>query len=236
LDAKSGHTVPTLSIDLSRSWKTSSITINAFDKPSGLTNFKHEALWWIPKTSRILVFGGQPYTTTANSIWALNPDGNGAGTWSQQYSSSDSIWKSLNWPYYGSIAASSTTGYSLGGGVLYGNMLQAITGMVELDFESSQWSNITTAGQYSSSGMSTDGAAQFVPSFGKAGILVLLGGSAPLSSFDAGIKLRSMSNITIYDPSSKLWYSQTATGDVPASRSDICIVGAQSTNSSTYEM
>jgi hypothetical protein len=108
--------------------------------------------------------------------------------------------------------------------------------MVELDFESSQWSNITTAGQYSSSGMSTDGAAQFVPSFGKAGILILLGGNAPLSSFDTGKTLRPMSNITIYDPFSKLWYSQTASGDVPASRSDICIVGAQSTNSSTYEM
>lgn len=108
--------------------------------------------------------------------------------------------------------------------------------MVELGFESSQWSNITTAGAYSSSGMSTDGAAQFVPSFGKAEILVLLGGNAPLSSFDTGYELRPASNVTIYDPSSMLWYSQTATGDVPSTRSDMCIVGAQSTNLSTFEM
>lgn len=107
--------------------------------------------------------------------------------------------------------------------------------MVELDFGSSQWSNIITAGQYSSSGMSTHGAAQFVPSFGKAGILVLLGGNAPLSSFDTENELRPMSNITIYDPSSRLWHWQTATGDVPVSRSDMCIVGAQSTNLSTFE-
>ncbi|KAI9668477.1 MAG: hypothetical protein M1829_005355 [Trizodia sp. TS-e1964] len=108
--------------------------------------------------------------------------------------------------------------------------------MVELEFESGQWSNITTAGQYSASGMSVGGSAQFVPSFGKAGILVLLGGDTPLSTFSSGNTLRSLSNITVYDPTSKLWYSQTATGDVPASRIDICIAGAQSTNSSTYEI
>ena len=84
--------------------------------------------------------------------------------------------------------------------------------------------------------MSTNGAAQFLPSFGKAGILVLLSGNVPLSSFDTNSMLKPMSNITIYDLSFKLWYSQTATGDVLASRSDICIVGAQSTNSSTFEM
>lgn len=228
--------MPTLSIDLSSSWETSSITINAFDKPSGPTNFKHEALWWIPKTSSILVFGGEPYTAAADSIWTLKPDGNGAGTWTQQYSSNDSIWQSLTWPDYGSIAASSTTGYCLGGGVLYNRTLETITGMTELDFGSSQWSNVTTAGQYSSSGTSIGGAAQFVLSFGKAGILVLLGGSAPLSSFTVGDSLRPMSNITIYDPSSGLWYSQTATGDFPAPRVDMCVGGAQSTNSSTYEM
>jgi hypothetical protein len=235
--------VPTLSIDLSRSWSTSSIIINAFNKPPGLGNFKHEALWWIPDISSFVVFGGtpyttitDPYTTITNSVWSLTPDGNGAGTWSEEIFPRD-FWQSVTWPCYGSIAASSTTGYILGGYAQYGNTLGAITGMFALDLEDLGIStNITTDVQYSSSGMSTDGAAQFVPFFGRAGILVLLGGNAPLSSFDTNSLLKPMSNITIYDPSSKLWYSQTATGDVPASRRDVCIVGAQSTNSSTFEM
>lgn len=238
MDAKSRHIVPTLSIDLSSSWATSSIIINALNKPPGLTNFKNEALWWIPEISSFEAFGGQPYTTTTNSIWSLTPDGNGAGTWSEETFPSGTFWQSVTWPYYGSIAASSTNGYILGGYAQYGNTLGAITGMIELSFASalSNWTNITTAGQYSSSGMSTNGAAQFVASFGKAGILVLLSGNAPLSSFYTNSMLRPMSNITIYDPSSMLWYSQTATGDIPAPRRDICIVGARSTNSSTFEM
>ncbi|KAF4624625.1 hypothetical protein G7Y89_g13543 [Cudoniella acicularis] len=204
----------------------------------GLTNFKNEVLWWIPEISSFEAFGGQPYTATTNSIWSLKPDGNGAGTWSEKTSPSDTFWQSVTWPCYGSNAASSTNGYILGGYAQYGNTLGAITGMIELGFANSlsNSTNITTAGQYSSSGMSGDGAAQFVASFGETGILVLLSGKAPLSSFDTNSMLRPMSNITIYDPSSMLWYSQTATGDVPGSRCDICIVGAQSTNSSTFEI
>jgi hypothetical protein len=108
--------------------------------------------------------------------------------------------------------------------------------MIELGVDYGGATNITTAGRYSSSGMSIDGAAQFVASFGEAGLLILLGGNTPILSFDANSVLRPMSNITIYDPSSMLWYSQTATGDIPAPRSNMCIVGAQSTNSSTFEM
>jgi hypothetical protein len=58
--------------------------------------------------------------------------------------------------------------------------------------------------KYSSSGMSANGAAQFVPSFGKAGMLILLGGNAPPSPFDTGNKLQDVSGITTYDSTSKL--------------------------------
>jgi hypothetical protein len=84
--------------------------------------------------------------------------------------------------------------------------------------------------------MALAGAGQFVPSFGKEGVMVMIGGVVPTNSWDTSGALRSMTNITIFDPETGSWYSQTATGDVPMARKNMCVVGAQSNNGSTYEM
>jgi hypothetical protein len=111
--------------------------------------------------------------------------------------------------------------------------------MITFNFASSQWANLTTVGLYSESGMALAGSSQFIPLFGKAGLIVMIGGAVPTSSWDTGGTggpLRSMSNITIFDPYYQEWYSQTATGDVPAARRNFCLVGAMSINETTYEM
>ena len=223
---------------MSKSWTTSSVVINAIAKPVGLLSHKHAAFWLLSKSSTILSFGGEPYAKESPSAWTLTPDANGSGTWSQVYSQTDSLWQSLAWPRFASNAASPTTGYVLGGMVrdaTYGVDF-AVPGLTTLDFEINKWSNITTVGKYSTTGLVLYGAAQFVPAFRKAGLLIFLGGSAPITPSDLKAALRPMSSITIYDPESGEWYSQTATGDVPSSRQDMCIAGAQSTNSTTYEM
>lgn len=84
--------------------------------------------------------------------------------------------------------------------------------------------------------MAFAGAGQFVPSFGEEGVMVMIGGIAPTNSWDTSGALRSMTNITVFDPETGSWYSQTATGDVPMARKNMCVVGVQSSNESTYEM
>jgi hypothetical protein len=141
-------------------------------------------------------------------------------------------------PEYGLLASSSTAGYSMGGmqTAFPSDIFWAIPGLVTFDFATQAWSNHTSVGKYSSTGLAVHGAAQFIPSYGEKGVMIMLGGVAPTSQWDTYDPLRSMSNITIYDPSSGAWYSQTATGDTPISRKNLCVVGVQSSNESTYEM
>jgi hypothetical protein len=105
----------TLSIDLSKSWTNTSVTINSFSKPAVLKNVRNGALWWDRNSSSVISFGGEPYTGIPLYIWALAPDGNGAGSWSELYGPVDPIWETLVRPEYGLLAASSETGYSIGG-------------------------------------------------------------------------------------------------------------------------
>lgn len=86
--------------------------------------------------------------------------------------------------------------------------------------------------------MALHGAAQFVPGFGVdgKGVVAMLGGVVPSSSWDTYGSLRSMTNVTVYDTGTGEWYSQTATGDVPSPRKNLCVIGVQSGNKSTYEM
>ena len=45
-----------------------------------------------------------------------------------------------------------------------------------------------------------------------------------------------MSNISLFDPSSQLWYHRLATGDVPTQRDKFCVVGITAGDNSTYGM
>jgi hypothetical protein len=186
----------------------------------------------------VIAFGGDPYESPPPYIWALAPDGHGAGSWSELYGPADPIWDALVRPAYGVTAASPETGFVLGGLATNssGDPAFAISGMIELDFATKQWTNLTTGGLYSPNGMAVGGSAQFVTSFGKKGLVVMIGGTAPTSAWNAGNPPRPMSNITIFDPDDNRWYSQTATGDVPSPRRDFCTVGVVSSNESSYEM
>ncbi|KAH0536099.1 hypothetical protein FGG08_007004 [Glutinoglossum americanum] len=196
------HLNSTLSIDLSNSWTTTSVTINSFGKPAGLKGTRDGALWWDRNSSRIISFGGEPFSEIPLYVWALTPDGNGAGSWSELYGPDDSLWKTLVRPEYGLIAASPETGYFMGGMVTKWpeDLYWAIPGMITFDFASSRWTNLTSVGLYSASGMALGGSAQFVPPFGEAGLIIMMGGVVPSSSWDTGGSFRPMSNITIFDP------------------------------------
>lgn len=64
--------------------------------------------------------------------------------------------------------------------------------------------------------------------FGPNGLIVMFGGeSSQPQRYIPGVEQRSMSNITLFDPVTKIWYEQIATGAgdrVPSSRLQFCTV------------
>ena len=83
-----------------------------------------------------------------------------------------------------------------------------------------------------------------VPTMGHNGLIVVFGGdTSDLVSYTPGAQPRSMKDISLYDPVTRVWYSQTATGDqIPSARSQFCTVVArdpsmvQGAKNGTYEM
>ena len=74
-----------------------------------------------------------------------------------------------------------------------------------------------------------NGAAQFVPSFGPAGLLFVFEGSVFNNI------LPGTDSVSIFDPISQQWSSQEVTGAKPSPVLSPCVVGAQGDNN-TYEV
>jgi hypothetical protein len=228
-------------IDLSKDWTNSSVPIHYVEKPSDFYPIKTPALWWYPRSKTMISFGGEPFFDTPQYIWAFSPDDNGGGSWLEKYGPKDPLWNTFSRPGQALVAASPATGYSLGGTEMSfdtnGPESWAVPGMVTFDFLTGTWNNITTTGAYSQNGFGLSGGAHYVPTFGKAGILVFIGGQVPPSDqLPSTPTLRPMEQITIFDIFSQGWYSQNATGDIPQQRMDFCITGQNWNLSNTYEM
>ncbi|KIW44883.1 uncharacterized protein PV06_03321 [Exophiala oligosperma] len=78
----------------------------------------------------------------------------------------------------------------------------------------------------------------YVANFGESGVLVLLGGETQADG------LLAMDDITTFDvnstdlsdspsPNTNFWYSQKASGDIPSSRTDFCLVAAPAQDNSS---
>jgi hypothetical protein len=177
------------------------------------------------------------------SIWTFTPDNTGSGAWDERYRPTDSIFTNLTRTYGSGFAFTPGAAYILGGYISSWTSPQTanlpsallVPGLTSFTFKDSSWSNVSSAG-YSAFGFANGPGMHFVSSYGKAGVLVILGGDDPTSPNSiAGSALRGMENVTVYDIYNQLWYHQAATGDVPESKFGFCIVGAQGDNN-TYEM
>lgn len=103
--------------------------------------------------------------------------------------------------------------------------------MTVVDTNTNTFTSTPSIGPLSDSGGISYGRAFYVPVFGSGqGIVVAIGGRVENSA------MRDMAVITLFDPATQEWYTQTATGDIPSPKEFFCITGAQSTNGSTYEM
>jgi hypothetical protein len=205
-----------------------------------MPHLNSENLWWDRIAGSVYSFGGvtsyiYPNTPVAPlSLWTFTPDTKGSGTWNELYGPTDRIFTSLTRTVGSGFSYTPDAAFMLGGYESYWTSPQIfedtfpVSGLVSFTFKDSSWSNISSAG-YSAFGFAAWVEAQFVPPYGEAGLLLMVGGVV-------GSALRGMDSITIYDIYNQRWYGQTATGDIPAPRTQFCVVAAQGGDNSTYEM
>lgn len=124
--------------------------------------------------------------------------------------------------------------------------LHSLPGLITFDFATATLENSTNDGSYFASKLgeiSTEntvssakaGLMTYAPSFGTEGIFVIVGG---FEVDDGGQTKQWVNNVTIYDPSTRLWHYQRATGNIPNMLSNrfYCAFGAYDSSLSTYDM
>ena len=244
----------TLAIDLSSSFSTSSkkngLQIQSIDK-GPCPNFNYIRFWTDLAANTVYAYGGEfswlnPWvgstTVPLESLWSFTPTSDG-GTW-QSLDQSSSVFDSITRPGQGSVASGDIGGFNIGG---YAGIHESqktptfeaipVPGLQFYNFTSQEWFNNSATG-YTPLGTAVFSGTAYVPTWGPAGFLVAFGGqtTANTSDFVDGAAYLSMSNISLFDPSSQLWYHQLATGDVPTQRDRFCVVGITGGDNSTYGM
>lgn len=156
----------------------------------------------------------------------------GSGAWNESISPGDSIWKPLTRPSGALMTYGVDKAWVLGG---FDNPLgndpftnNDIPGLISFDMEARTFTNLSATG-YNKNATAANGALQHVPSFGPSGLFLAMGGINKAGS------LINFSNLTVFDPATQKWFSQTTTGSQPSPRIEFCAAGVSSTNG-TFEM
>lgn len=251
----------TIAIDLSKSFSTnassgsSDVDLTFIDKGNA-PNFNQISFWTDPSKRTTYAVGGAlsnaPGHTEGgpppdNQLWKFTQkSGSLGGIWSSVDTSGDPAWDSFIRPEGGLFDSGPVGGFYLGGyinagtsslvpqAVGIGNV--AVPGMQFFNFTSGKLSNDSSSPGFSATGGGVSGGLVYVPTWGEAGLAVAFGGQdAPdLGAYVDGGAYRSFSNISIWDPATQKWYSQTATGEIPTERDKFCTVGVQGGDKSTF--
>ncbi|KAG5753169.1 hypothetical protein H9Q70_004224 [Fusarium xylarioides] len=244
-DSRSTAVSLTLSIPLDESWTNDTVVFTESDKgPSPY--LKQPALWVDEERSMIYSWGGQgSYKNTSSAgdhhLYAFEAD-DGKGGWSIHDPEDDTLFSSL----YRTVREAYTTchgvGYHLGG---YGErrtderftdgsyVERPLDGLLTYSMTTQKWTNESTkALDYAT----WSERATCIPSIGSSGLLIFMGGAkVKMPAFRNASEPVSFTNITMFDPSSKLWYYQQTSGVSPDPRVDFCSVGVQGLNN-TYDI
>lgn len=239
----------TLAIDLSSSFSTSSkdngVQIQSINKES-CPSFNYIRFWTDTAANTAYAYGGEysysypEDTVPFEALWSFTPSADG-GAW-QNVQQSSPVFGSITRPTEGSATSGAIGGFNLGGYAgKYASRKTDIPGFIPIpglqfyNFTSQEWSNFT-ATRYAPEGTAEYSGTAYVPTWGTAGLLVMFGGqtSPNISHFIDGEAYLSMSNISLFDPSTQSWYYQDTTGDVPSQRDRFCVVGVNGGDNSTY--
>ncbi|KAK1625716.1 hypothetical protein BDP81DRAFT_496323 [Colletotrichum phormii] len=247
----------TLSIDLSKSWSTTNVTLREIPKePHGMDR---QALWKREDTNSLYIWGGHGPNTgrlldesLSTGFWRFQTDGAGGGQWSKETPINPTEFKELQRSEDGAFASTPEGGFWFGGSADLRTRLnrtdgktntavQPTPGMVHYDWRTNQWSNETEEfkAAFPPFGTMKGAKALYVPNYGTSGLVFLLGGfMSTLEPFEDGRNSvygwMDFSKITFMDPVSKKWFSQNATGPAPTRRQWFCMVGVE--GKSSYEI
>lgn len=184
---------------------------------------------------RVTNFGNSPRPPPL-SLWSFKPDGTGTGSWKEEIPADDPALKNLLRSCAGSAAVGGNTALVLGGEVTPDSDPERndgpstlAPGLLELDMTTLKLTNTSATG-FNANGTVLSGQMHFVPSFGPQGIFLAMGGNNNYTD-----NLISFDEIGVYEATTRTWYNQTASGNVPEPRKDFCVAGVNSTEGS-YEM
>ena len=236
----------TLSFNISTSWATSKVNIHAKGKPAPKRS--RQVLWKGEDPNVFWIWGGRTIrginreSLTKDTIWRFTANSEGGGSWSSEIPNDSDDFESMHLPSRACSATYKNIGFSFGGEMFpdsdpdIGAEMQPVQGMITLDLESRTFSNESMP-NVSPHGTLVGATAEYIPSFGPNGVIMLLGGYG--YTLDVGSRkpehTRRFNNLTFFDPESREWYWQMATGDIPRPRLDHCSVGVKS-GRDTYEM
>ncbi|KAL2290544.1 hypothetical protein FJTKL_15608 [Diaporthe vaccinii] len=221
----SGNNVPspessTLSISLRESWTNSTVPIQVIQKPAPLLN--SQAIWTDESTNSFWIWGGAAADGTPpppDQTWQFSADGNGGGSWNLKPPSNPRIFNELSRPVGCAHTQGDGVGYCMGGLLTSQSNASvgsdtAVAGLVSFGMSSSVWTNTSIERTL------VNAQAEYAP-FGPNGLILLLGGTLG----DSPPTLIDFINITFYDPITKQFFSQPATGTIPTGRQRFCSVG-----------
>ena len=206
--------------------------------PDRIVNIKRPILWYNPTENQVNMWGGLPWiSSAAPGSYSFTPTDGGGVVWddsalpSSDGSSLDGLWGSA-------YATSPTTLYAIGGSDTYQGIQTPVKSMITNDLGTGTWTNETTLTGWADQ-LVFDSSLQYVPNFGKAGVLIGLTGAVwqdQSSQQQADPTAAGMSSVDIYDIDSSTWYTQQTTGEIAPPTYDFGAVGLASEDQASYEM
>jgi hypothetical protein len=223
----------TLSLDMTRSWTTLDVSFRSIPKPGPTTG--KAVLWTDAASNQLYSWGGMwshGLNMSRSQVWRFTADGTGGGTSSVESPANPAEFGELHAGEQSAFAEANGTAFSIGGlasGWTELNRLvtQAVPGTVTFDMRTKMFRN-ETGGPFNTV---VGAAAQYIPSYGPNGLVMVLGGQAPVADrpYNLGdAPAFDLRNLTFFDPVTREAYWQMSTGDVPPSpRILFCTVGFQ---------
>lgn len=221
------------------------IPFNVTNQTTAMSPERRPDLYYDPTKSMVYSLGGDAYQLNGGAynvsvpvqLWGFKTGNDGHANWElQEVENAQSFPLTSN--KAGALTATSPTGhYSLGGYINFDSGSLALTDMVSFNFTDQLWLNQTNSGLDPYHHF-IHGRGQFVPTFGREGLVLFFGGNWPSDgTVWSSSAIIGLDTILVYDIFSNTFFKQTATNP-PTGRFAFCSVAAGTTASanSSYEM
>ena len=236
----------TLSLHIGASWTDpKTLSFQAFPKTQSAV-YNYGTLWYDQTKNEVFTFGGEQSTLDDGnrvdlSIDKLVPTNDGYGTWTTNSTernppfSKPGITRSIG----GATTQSNTMAFWLGGYSTNATsdktkslkQYSPTPGLVSYEFATGAWANVTldpTLPLGIPNGSIEWAGMEYLPKLGPSGMLVIWGGeTSNTSMYEPDGQARPMTNIVLYDPVAKRWFTQQASGTTPSVRNRFCSVSVR---------